>query len=46
VFFAGFRGEPLYHRGEFYELTWLNRQCSPGPTAFDDPKVDVAAVNP
>lgn len=44
--FAGFRGQPLEHRGEFYELTWLNRQWSPGPIAFDDPKVDVAAVNP
>ncbi len=44
--FAGFRGEPLDHRGPFYELTWLNRQWSPGPIAFPDPKVDVAAVNP
>lgn len=44
--FAGFRGEPLEHRGPFYELTWLNRQWSPGPIAFPDPKVDVAAVNP
>jgi probable F420-dependent oxidoreductase len=44
--FGGFRGEPLDHRGSFYELTWLNRQWSPGPIEFDDPKVDVAAVNP
>ena len=44
--FAGFRGEPLDHRGPFYELTWLNRQWSPGPIPFDDPKVDVAAVHP
>lgn len=44
--FAGFRGEPLDHRGSFYELTWLNRQWSPGPIEFDDPKVDIAAVNP
>ncbi len=44
--FAGFRGEPLDHHGPYYELTWLNRQWSPGPIAFDDPKVDVAAVNP
>lgn len=44
--FAGFRGEPLEHRGPFYELTWLNRQWSPGPIDFPDPKVDVAAVNP
>ncbi len=44
--FAGFRGEPLDHRGDFYELTWLNRQWSPGPIDMPDPKVDVAAVNP
>ena len=44
--FAGFRGEPLDHRGEFYELTWLNRQWSPGPIDVPDPKVDIAAVNP
>ncbi|MGI9645237.1 MAG: TIGR03617 family F420-dependent LLM class oxidoreductase [Ilumatobacteraceae bacterium] len=44
--FAGFRGEPLEHRGEFYELTFLNRQWSPGPIDAADPKVDIAAVNP
>ena len=44
--FAGFRGEPLDHRGDFYELTLLNRQWSPGPIDVPDPKVDVAAVNP
>ena len=44
--FAGFRGEPLDHHGEFYELTFLNRQWSPGPIDAPDPKVDVAAVNP
>ena len=44
--FAGFRGEPLDHRGSFYELTWLNRQWSPGPLDVPDPKVDIAAVNP
>ena len=44
--FAGFRGEPLDHHGSFYELTWLNRQWSPGPIEVDDPKVDIAAVNP
>jgi probable F420-dependent oxidoreductase len=44
--FAGFRGEPLDHRGEFYELTWLSPQWSPGAIAVPDPKVDVAAVNP
>ena len=44
--FAGFRGEPLDHHGPFYELTFLNRQWSPGALAVADPKVDVAAVNP
>lgn len=44
--FAGFRGEPLDHHGEFYELTFLNRQWSPGPIDVADPKIDVAAVNP
>jgi probable F420-dependent oxidoreductase len=44
--FAGFRGEPLDHHGEFYELTFLNSQWSPGPIDAPDPKVDVAAVNP
>ncbi len=46
--FAGFRGEPLDHHGDFYELTFLNRQWSPGPLpdGIADPKVDVAAVNP
>ena len=44
--FAGFRGEPLDHHGEFYELTFLNRQWSPGPIDAPDPKVDIAAVNP
>jgi probable F420-dependent oxidoreductase len=44
--FAGFRGEPLDHHGEFYDLDFLNRQWSPGPIAPADPKVDVAAVNP
>jgi len=44
--FAGFRGATLDHRGEFYELTWLNAQWSPGSIDVADPKVDVAAVNP
>ncbi len=44
--FAAFRGEALDHRGEFHELTFLNRRWSPGPIAFADPAVDVAAVNP
>ncbi|RLE21422.1 MAG: LLM class F420-dependent oxidoreductase, partial [Actinobacteria bacterium] len=44
--FAGFRGQPLDHHGDFYELTFLNAQWSPGPIDPPDPKVDVAAVNP
>ncbi len=44
--FAGFRGEPLDHHGDFYELDFLNRQWSPGPMDVGDPPVDVAAVNP
>jgi probable F420-dependent oxidoreductase len=44
--FAGFRGEPLDHHGPYYELTFLNRQWSPGPIDVADPKVDIAAVNP
>ena len=44
--FAGFRGDPLDHHGDFYELTFLNAQWSPGPIDAPDPKVDVAAVNP
>ena len=28
--FAGFRGEPLDHHGEFYELTFLNAPVEPG----------------
>ncbi len=44
--FAAFRGAPLDHHGEFYELTFLNRQWSPGPIDPPDPAVDVAAVNP
>lgn len=44
--FAGFRGEPLDHHGDFYDLTFLNRQWSPGPIDAPDPKVDIAGVNP
>ncbi len=44
--FAGFRGEPLDHRGPYYELTFLNPQWSPGPIDVADPPVDIAAVNP
>jgi probable F420-dependent oxidoreductase len=44
--FAGFRGETLDHHGNFYELTFLNSQWSPGAIDAPDPKVDIAAVNP
>ena len=44
--FAAFRGAPLEHHGEFYELTFLTPQWSPGTIDAPDPKVDIAAVNP
>lgn len=45
--FRAFRGEAaLDFRGQHYELTFLNRQWSPGPIPVPDPPVDVAAVNP
>ncbi len=44
--FAAFRGAPLEHRGEFYELTFITPQWSPGQIDTPDPKVDIAAVNP
>lgn len=44
--FAAFRGAELDHHGDFYELTFLNRDWSPGPLEVPDPPVDVAAVNP
>jgi probable F420-dependent oxidoreductase len=44
--FGAFRGGPLEHRGEFYELTFITPQWSPGKIDAPDPKVDVAAVNP
>lgn len=44
--FAAFRGADLDHHGEFYDLTFLNSQWSPGPIDAADPKVDIAAVNP
>ena len=44
--FAAFRGAPLDHRGEFYELTFITPQWSPGKIDAPDPKVDIAAVNP
>ncbi len=44
--FAAFRGAALDHHGEFYELSFLNAQWSPGAIDFPDPKIDIAAVNP
>lgn len=44
--FAAFRGAPLEHHGEFYDLTFITPQWSPGHIDAPDPKVDVAAVNP
>ena len=45
--FRAFRGDaPLDFHGRFVELTFLNRQWSPGPIPVADPPVDVAAVNP
>lgn len=44
--FAAFRGAPLEHHGEFYDLSFITPQWSPGPIDAPDPKVDVAAVNP
>ena len=45
--FRAFRGDaPLDHHGPFVELTFLNRQWSPGPIDVPDPAIDIAAVNP
>ena len=44
--FAAFRGAPLEHHGEFYDLSFITPQWSPGKIDAPDPKVDVAAVNP
>jgi probable F420-dependent oxidoreductase len=45
--FAAFRGtEPLTHEGEFYRLSLLPLQWSPGTISADDPPIDIAAVNP
>lgn len=44
--FAGFRGAPLDHHGEFYDLSLLPAMWSPGAIEPADPPVDVAAVNP
>jgi probable F420-dependent oxidoreductase len=44
--FAAFRGHPLDHHGDFYELTFMSPQWSPGQIDAPDPAIDVAAVNP
>jgi probable F420-dependent oxidoreductase len=44
--FAAFRGEPLAHEGEFWNLSLLPAMWSPGPIDAPDPPIDVAAVNP
>lgn len=44
--FRAFRGAPLDHHGEFYDLSFITPQWSPGNIEAPDPKVDVAAVNP
>jgi probable F420-dependent oxidoreductase len=44
--FASFRGAPLDHHGDFYDLTFMSPQWSPGAIDTPDPAVDVAAVNP
>ena len=44
--FAAFRGAPLAHEGEFWNLSLLPAMWSPGPIDVSDPPIDVAAVNP
>jgi probable F420-dependent oxidoreductase len=45
--FRAFRGDAaLDYHGKFVDLSFLNRDWSPGPIAVEDPPVDVAAVNP
>lgn len=45
--FRAFRGdERLDYQGDFYRLTLLPPQWSPGPIDAPDPPIDVAAVNP
>lgn len=45
--FSAFRGAgSLDFQGDFYRLSLLPPQWSPGPIEPDDPPVDVAAVNP
>ena len=45
--FAAFRGDaPLAFEGEFYNLSLLPAQWSPGSIEVGDPPIDIAAVNP
>lgn len=45
--FKAFRGEEkLAFEGDYYSLSLLPAQWSPGPVEVPDPPVDVAAVNP
>ena len=44
--FAAFRGAPLDYDGEYYSLSLLPAQWSPGKIDVADPPIDVAAVNP
>jgi probable F420-dependent oxidoreductase len=44
--FAAFRGAPLVHHGEHWDLSLLPAMWSPGPIAPADPPIDIAAVNP
>jgi probable F420-dependent oxidoreductase len=44
--FAAFRGAPLQHEGEFWNLSLLPAIWSPGPIDAPDPPIDIAAVNP
>jgi probable F420-dependent oxidoreductase len=45
--FAAFRGDaPLAFEGDFYALSLLPAQWSPGSIDVPDPPIDIAAVNP
>ncbi|MFA5884389.1 MAG: TIGR03617 family F420-dependent LLM class oxidoreductase [Acidimicrobiia bacterium] len=44
--FAAFRGAPLAYEGDYYRLSLLTPQWSPGPIAEPDPPIFVAAVLP
>jgi probable F420-dependent oxidoreductase len=45
--FRAFRGEErLAFEGDFYNLSLLPREWSPGPIPAPDPPIDIAAVNP